>query len=199
MMRLVPPNAKFVTMLDPIIFAQAVGPDPSAPASLGSTISRDAANIAAVPGDIGSLPFFVHLSQALPAIDVAFGGGMLMLIILVHATGIRAVMNHVARRVRLAMLRPNIWRADAVMSTSILLLLALHLVEVIVWATALVYSGLVKLGPDGTLLPDLAAHLKAVRAHGWHFLTQVRSNRPHRGGRPRNRLPSRPGRRESSW
>ncbi len=87
--------------------------------------------------------FLQHLAQVLPAADVAFGGGMLMLIILIHATGVRTVTEHVAKRSRIIMLRPKVWRADLLMTTSILLLLALHLTETVVWASALVYSGLV--------------------------------------------------------
>jgi hypothetical protein len=106
-------------------------------------LSRDAASIANVPGDIAQLPFLQHLAQVMPAADVAFGGGMLMLIIIIHATGVRAVTDHVASRSRTIMLRPRIWRADVLMATSILLLLALHLTETVVWASALVYGGLI--------------------------------------------------------
>ncbi len=89
------------------------------------------------------LPVLQHLAQVLPAADVAFGGGMLMLIILIHATGVRAVTDHVAHRSRVIMQRPKVWRADILMLSSILLLLALHLSETVVWASALVYGGLV--------------------------------------------------------
>lgn len=125
-------------MPDPLLVAQAA----NAP-SLGDTLSRDAAGLARVPGDIAELPFLQHLAQVIPAADVAFGGGMLMLIILIHATGVRSVTNLVARRARIIMKRPTAWRADVVMVTAILLLLALHLFETVVWASSLVYGGLV--------------------------------------------------------
>jgi hypothetical protein len=131
-------------MLESFVIAQAAtARDPAAPSSLTDTLSRDAASIANVPADIGQLPFLQHLAQVMPAADVAFGGGMLMLIILIHATGVRAVTGHVASRSRAIMPRPRIWRADILMLTSILLLLALHLTETVVWASALVYGGLV--------------------------------------------------------
>jgi hypothetical protein len=41
------------------------------------------------------------------------------------------------------MVRPKVWRADILMLSSILFLLALHLSETVVWASALVYGGLV--------------------------------------------------------
>jgi len=68
---------------------------------------------------------------------------MLMLIVIIHAAGVRTVTNIVASRSRAIMLKPSIWRADVLMTTSIFLLLALHLTETVVWASSLVYSGLV--------------------------------------------------------
>jgi len=126
-------------MIDPILLAQS----PPVPSTLTDTLSRDAAGLAGVPGDIERLPFLQHLAQVIPAADVAFGGGMLMLIILIHATGVRAVTSHVANRTRVIMQRPKVWRADVVMASSVLMLLALHLTETVAWAAALVYGGLV--------------------------------------------------------
>ena len=129
-------------MNESLVIAQ-VAADPQDPAAstLHRALASDAQGIAGVPGDLAQ--FLQHLAQVLPAADVAFGGGMLMLIILIHATGVRTVTEHVARRSRIIMLRPKVWRADVLMATSILLLLALHLTETVVWASALVYSGLV--------------------------------------------------------
>jgi hypothetical protein len=117
-------------MYDPTLLAQA------APSAI-----TDLAN---VPGEIEKLPFLQHLAQVMPAADVAFGGGMLMVIILIHATGVRMVTTHVARRSHAIMAQPRTWRADVLMSTSVLMLLALHLTETFVWATSLVYGGLVQ-------------------------------------------------------
>ena len=39
--------------------------------------------------------------------------------------------------------RPQIWRADVLMASSVFMLLALHLLETVVWAASLVYGGLV--------------------------------------------------------
>lgn len=128
----------------PLILAETAPPSAAGTeGTLGRTLSNDAHNIANVPHDIAQLPWLQHLAQVMPAADVAFGGAMLMLIVLIHATGVRAVTGHVARRSRIIMLRPRAWRADVLMATSIMLLLALHLTETIVWATALVESGLV--------------------------------------------------------
>jgi hypothetical protein len=111
-------------------------PAPSAASAIGGVLSQDAASIEA-------LPVLQHLAQVIPAADVVFGGGMLMLIVLIHATGVRTVTSHVANRSRLIMQRPRTWRADVLMLGAILCLLLLHLTETVVWATSLVYGGLV--------------------------------------------------------
>ena len=41
--------------------------------------------------DIAQLPLFEHLSAIMPVADLLFGGGMMVLIVLVHAAGVRAV------------------------------------------------------------------------------------------------------------
>jgi hypothetical protein len=93
--------------------------------------------------DITNLPFLQHLAQVMPAADVAFGGGMLLVIMIIHATGVRAVTSYVARRTHAILAQPRIWRADVLMASSVFMLLALHLLETIVWASSLVYGGLV--------------------------------------------------------
>ena len=93
--------------------------------------------------DIAQLPLFEHLSAVMPAADLFFGGAMLVLIVLVHAAGVRAVTGHVIRRVESIMQRPKLWRADLLMGGIIFMLLALHVTEMILWAAALVYSNLV--------------------------------------------------------
>ena len=128
-------------MLDSMLLAQA--PAGRAPSTLSDTLSRDAAGLAGVPGAIENLPILQHLAQVIPAADVAFGGGMLLLIVIIHAAGVRLVTDHVAHRTRVIMLRPRIWRADILMASSVSMLLALHLAETVVWASSLVYGGLV--------------------------------------------------------
>lgn len=123
--------------------AAPAAPAPAAAVPLAQSLSNDASRLAAVPGAIAELPFLQHLSQVLPAADVAFGGTMLLLIILIHAAGVRVVTDIVARRMRVIMLHPRVWRADLVMATAVLLLLGLHLAETAVWAASLVYGGLV--------------------------------------------------------
>jgi len=129
-------------MIHVSLIASAAAQAP-APSPLAQGLANDASRLAAVPGDIADLPFLQHLAQVLPAADIAFGGVMLIVIILIHAAGVRVVTDVVARRMRVAMAHPRVWRADVVMALSVTLLLCLHLVETVVWASSLVYGGLV--------------------------------------------------------
>lgn len=118
-----------------VVIAQAAPPAPVG-RTLGGALSADVVNLEQVPA-------LQHLAQVIPAADVVFGGGMLLLIVLIHAAGVRAVTGHVAKRSKVIMQRPRTWRADLLMAHSVLSLLLLHLSETVVWATALVYGGLV--------------------------------------------------------
>lgn len=84
-----------------------------------------------------------QFSEVIPAADIVFGGAMLIVIVLVHATGVRAISNRVLRRSIALMKAPSHWRADVLMAGAVFALLALHLLEMFVWAASLVYSGLV--------------------------------------------------------
>jgi hypothetical protein len=89
------------------------------------------------------MPLLQHLAEVMPAADVLVGSAMLILIMLVHAAGVRATSTHVLRRSGVLMARPSSWRADLLMSGTVFALLGLHLLEMIAWAVALVCSGLV--------------------------------------------------------
>lgn len=97
----------------------------------------------ALPHDLSQLPVLQQLGDVIPAADLFFGGGMLLFIVLIHATGVRFVTGHVAKRSLIILKHPTAWRADLLMSSVVFMLLALHLAEIVVWAAALVYSGLV--------------------------------------------------------
>lgn len=121
----------------PMLLAATTGQSPvNALQQIPGTLERGAA-------DIEQLPLFEHLSAVMPAADLFFGGAMLVLIVLVHAAGVRAVTGHVIRRTQVVMLRPTLWRADLLMGSIIFMLLALHVTEMVLWAAALVYSNLV--------------------------------------------------------
>jgi Ion channel len=123
-------------------------PDPTSTLPAAANTTADA--LQQIPGqlergaaDIAQLPFFEHLSAVMPAADLFLGGGMMVLIVLVHAAGVRAVTTHVGRRSDAILQKPAIWRADLLMGGIVFMLLALHVVEMTIWAVALVYSNLV--------------------------------------------------------
>jgi len=123
--------------------ADIPGKGGSALQTVPSAIEAGVAQIEAVPSDVANIPLVQHLSAVMPAADLVFGGAMLVIIVLMHATGVRFITNHVVARWQTIMERPTAWRADLLMSSSVFVLLALHLSEMLAWAAALVYSGLV--------------------------------------------------------
>jgi Ion channel len=93
--------------------------------------------------DIAQLPLFEHLSAIMPVADLLLGGGLMVLILLVHAAGVRAVTTHVSRRSDAILQKPALWRADLLMGSIVFMLIALHVIEMVIWAAALVYSNLI--------------------------------------------------------
>jgi hypothetical protein len=127
--------------------------------------------------DISQIPLLQQASEVMPAADVVFGGAMLIVIMLMHATGVRATSNHVLHRSSVLLARPTRWRADLLMSSTVLALLALHLLELFAWAAALVYSGLV---PDWRMAGFFAGNTYTTIGYGtlilpdgWKMLTPI--------------------------
>ena len=119
-----------------LLAAATSDPSPDVLQQIPGTLERGAA-------DIAQLPLFEHLSAVMPAADLFFGGAMMILIVLVHAAGVRTVTTHVLRRTQVIMQRPTRWEADLLMASIVFMLLALHVVEICIWSAALVYSNLV--------------------------------------------------------
>jgi hypothetical protein len=118
------------------VAAATAGQSPDMLRQIPGALERDAA-------DIANLPLLEHLSAVMPAADLLLGGVVMIFIVLVHAAGVRAVTTHVLRRTQVIMQRPARWRADILMSSIVFMLLSLHVLEMFLWAAALVYSGLV--------------------------------------------------------
>jgi Ion channel len=79
----------------------------------------------------------------MPAVELLFGGIMLILIMLTHAAGVSRATTLVLRRSSVLMAHPTRWRADLLMSRTVFALLCLHLLEIGAWSLALFFSGLV--------------------------------------------------------
>jgi hypothetical protein len=111
--------------------------------SLPNEMEKGLTAVERLPGDVADLPMLHHLAEVIPLADLVFGGGVLIIVVLVHATGLRLVGDHVSRRVHAILQYPSLWHADLLMGSVIFLLLTLHLFEIFVWAGALVFSGLI--------------------------------------------------------
>jgi len=108
-----------------------------------AAVGTEAAKLESVAHNVAHLPFIQHLTEILPAADLFFGAAMLIIVLLIHAAGVRTATSHVLHRSSLILAHPSGWRADVLMSSTVFILLSLHLLELTVWAAALVYSGLV--------------------------------------------------------
>ena len=62
------------------------------------TLESGANSLAGMPQDIANLPFISQMLQVMPAADMAFGGAMLVFIVLFHGAAIRALTSHLVRR-----------------------------------------------------------------------------------------------------
>jgi len=135
------------------------------------------AGIEAATRDIAAMPLLQHLSDVMPAADLLFGGAMLILIMLVHAAGMRWTSSHVLRRSTELMVRPERWRADLLASGIVFILLGLHVFEIFAWAASLVYSGLV---PDWRVAGFFAGNTyttigygTVILPDGWKMLAPI--------------------------
>jgi len=124
-----------------------IAADANSAASTANTLPRavqsGVSGLEALPHDLQQLPVLQQLGDVIPAADLLYGGAMLLFIVLIHAAGVRFVTGHVTQRSIGILEHPTTWRADLLMSSAVFMLLALHLAEIVVWAAALVYSGLV--------------------------------------------------------
>jgi hypothetical protein len=123
------------------------------------------------------VPLVDQMSQVMPAADFVFGAAMLLLIVLVHASGMRALTNRFERRLQTVRTLQSSWRPDLIMVTVVALMLMLHLLEIFAWAAALVWSGLVA---DWRAAGFFAANTYTtvgygsfVLPNGWHMLAPI--------------------------
>jgi hypothetical protein len=101
-----------------LVIAAAESSQKSGPMA-ADAVESGVARIEALPGDIAQIPVLQHLSDVIPAADLVFGGAMLLVIVIFHATGVRFVTNHVVRRSLVILRRPTTWRADLLMSGTV--------------------------------------------------------------------------------
>ena len=152
--------------------------DSSAGQSLSAAATSPADALSTVEALGNEVPLIQHMTQVMPLPDFVFGGVMLLLIVLVHATGMRMLTDRFEMRIQALNHRSHsTWRPDLLLGIVVLLLLLLHLSEIWVWAAALVYSGLVA---DWRAAGFFAANTYTtvgygnfVLPEGWHMLAPI--------------------------
>lgn len=88
------------------------------------------------------IPLIEQVNEVMPAVDLLFGGTMMIVIILLHASAVHRITNYVARRTVTIMRQPTRWHASLLMSSVVFALMLLQITEIVAWAAALVHSGL---------------------------------------------------------
>jgi hypothetical protein len=109
------------------------------------------------------------LQQVLPVPDLFLGGGILVLIVLLHGGSMRMVQNHVIRHTKRVAQQPGAWRADVILATAIFLMLLSHLAETLVWTALLVWAHLV---PSWREAGYFAANTYTTLGYGTVVLSQ---------------------------
>lgn len=94
-------------------------------------------------GELGTMRPFEQMQAFMPAPDLVFGGAMMLIIVLVHATGLRLVTARFEHRIGKLQQRPSTWKPDVTMGGAVVMLLFVHLLEIFIWAAALVNFGLI--------------------------------------------------------
>lgn len=102
--------------------------------------------VSTAASDLSSLrPSLVEnaLTQALPLPDIMFGGAVLVFVIMFHAFWIRVITSSYLKRSTAMQSHVALWRADLLFTATVMMLLALHLAEVVVWSAALIFADIV--------------------------------------------------------
>lgn len=116
----------------------------NAPAGLGAAVGQLESDVGAVAAALeAQLGADSAFAQALPVPDIVFGGAMLVLVIMFHAFWIRLVTGSFLKRSQAMRHNVKLWRADGLFALTVVALLTMHLAEIVMWAAALVWSGIV--------------------------------------------------------
>jgi hypothetical protein len=138
-------------------------PDPNTTDQAVKELERFHDRLDQVPGAVDQLTGLVPLVQIIPVADILFGGTMLVVIGIVHASGINMISTHFSRRAKGLTTQPSRWRTELLLGYTIFLLLSLHLTEIVVWAAGLHYSGLL---PNWRLAGLFAANNYTALGYG---------------------------------
>jgi hypothetical protein len=124
-------------------FREAAQPVDQALRQLPGEIRSDVDKVEAIVAADVQPPLFQRMEQFMPAPDLLFGGAMLLIIVFVHASGVRLVTSRFQRRIEALRAHPSTWKPDLHMIGAVVMLLIVHLFEIFIWASSLVGFGLV--------------------------------------------------------
>ncbi len=110
---------------------------------LPGAVERDVQKAEAVVAAEINPPIFERFEAFMPAADLFFGGAMLLIIVFVHASGVRLVTNRFQHRMDVLREHPSTWKPDLHMIGAVVMLLIVHLFEIYIWAASLVGFGLI--------------------------------------------------------
>jgi hypothetical protein len=151
-------------------------PDPNTAERAVGELERFHDRLERVPETVDQLSGLVPLTQIIPIADLLFGGAMLVLIGIVHASGINMISTHFSHRTKALNAHPVRWHIELLLGYTIFLLLSLHLVEIVLWAAGLHYS---KLLPNWRLAGLFAANNYTalgygnILPYGWGMLAPI--------------------------
>jgi hypothetical protein len=110
---------------------------------LPGELAQDLRNAETVIASEVNSPAFERFEAFMPAADLFFGGAMLLIIVLVHASGVRLVTSRFQHRMEALRAHPSTWKPDLHMLGAVVMLLIVHLIEIYIWAASLVGAGLI--------------------------------------------------------
>ena len=114
--------------------------------------------IRTLPGELAPVEAYVEaklpITKAMPLVDIVYGGGILVAVVIVQAIGLRLLNTHVDKRSQTIQKQPAVWRVELLFGGAVFMLLGLHLVSVLLWSAAVVYGGVI---PDWVQAARFAA------------------------------------------
>ncbi|WP_313952853.1 hypothetical protein [Accumulibacter sp.] len=100
-----------------------------------------------LPGELRPVEAYLEAKlpviDALPLPDFFFGGGVLVAVVILQAIGLRLLTGHFDKRAQHIQQRPAWWSVDVLLGFTVFRMLGLHLMSIVLWSAALVYSGII--------------------------------------------------------
>lgn len=112
----------------------------------------------ALPGELAPVEAYIEarlpMMKALPLPDLFYGGGVLVVVVILQAIGLRLLTARFDKSAQSIEKRPAWWSVDLLLGFTVFRMLGLHLASIILWSAAIVYSGII---PDWVAAARFAA------------------------------------------